>query len=97
MTESAFADGVAQGQGQEQPRPVDQMTFAEALDELEGIVAALEGDTLELEDALARYERGVALFRSLQGRLSEAELTIKELAGKLEPEKTDEERDTTLS
>lgn len=78
-------------------RPIDELSFADALAELEGIVAALEGNTLELEDSLARYERGVALLRSLQGRLSDAQQRITVLHGQLEPEKTDEETDTTLS
>lgn len=77
--------------------PVDQLSFADALNELESIVSALEGNDLELEDSLARYERGVALLRALQGRLATAQQKIDVLHGQLQPEPTDEERDTTLS
>jgi exodeoxyribonuclease VII small subunit len=41
----------------------ESMRFSEALAELEGIVSALEAGQLDLEDSLARYERGVALLR----------------------------------
>lgn len=88
----ADQDGRQDGQ-----QPIEQMTFADALAELEGIVSALESNTLELEDSLARYERGVALLRSLQSRLTSAQQKITVLHGQLEPEKTDKETDTTLS
>ncbi len=44
------------------PRAVGELTFREALAELESIVAVLESNTLELEDSLTAYERGVALL-----------------------------------
>ena len=37
--------------------------------ELESIVSVLESNTLELEESLAAYERGVVLLGSLQKRL----------------------------
>ena len=39
--------------------------------ELDGIVGVLESNSLELEDSLRSYERGVALLAALQGRLAE--------------------------
>lgn len=83
--------------GQESYTAIDEMTFAQALAELEGIVRALESNTLELEDSLERYERGVALLRALQGRLTDAQSKVDSLLGQLEPEKDDETADTTLS
>ena len=35
--------------------------------ELDGIVGVLESNSLELEDSLRSYERGVALLAALQG------------------------------
>ena len=67
-------------------RAVEELSFKEAQDELEGIVRALESGTLELEDSLALYERGVALLRSLKTRLEAAEQKIEVLMGQLEPE-----------
>jgi exodeoxyribonuclease VII small subunit len=81
----------------EQARPIEELTFREAMAELESIVGVLESNTLELEDSLASYERGVALLRALQGRLSSAQQKVDVLMGELAPVMSDVERDTTLS
>ena len=78
-------------------KEVSDFTFREAMAELDGIVGVLESNTLELEDSLASYERGVALLRALQGRLATAQQKVDVLMGQLEPEVSDEQRDTTLS
>lgn len=78
-------------------KPIEELTFREAMAELEGIVGVLESNTLELEDSLANYERGVALLSALQKRLGEAQQKVDVLMGELEPEVDDETRDTTLS
>lgn len=77
--------------------PVEELTFREALAELESIAAVLESNTLELEESLARYERGVVLLGSLQRRLSSAEQQVEVLMGELAAAPDDEARDTTLS
>ena len=74
---------------------IDQMTYNQASDELEGIIRALESNQLELEDSLALYQRGVELTSSLRSRLASAEQKVSALMGQIEIE-TDE-RDTTLS
>lgn len=66
--------------------PAEELTFGTALTELEAIVTALEAGTLDLEDSLDRYERGVALLKSLQGRLGEAQQKVSVLLGELEAE-----------
>ncbi len=78
-------------------KPIEELTFREAMAELEGIVGMLESNTLELEDSLAAYERGVALLRALQGRLAGAQQKVDVLMGTLEPEVADDVRDSTLS
>ena len=78
-------------------KPIDELTFREAMAELDSIVEVLEGNTLELEDSLMAYERGVALLAALQKRLREAEQKVEVLIGQLAGEKDDELRDTTLS
>ena len=83
--------------GNEALKPVEDLTFREAMAELDGIVGVLESNTLELEDSLASYERGGALLRALQGRLATAQQKVDVLMGQLEPEVSDEQRDTTLS
>lgn len=67
-------------------RPIDELAFGDALVELETIVAALESGQLGLEDSLERYERGVSLLRSLQGRLADAQQKVTMLLGELESE-----------
>jgi exodeoxyribonuclease VII small subunit len=67
------------------------MRFSDALTELETIVSALESGELDLEDSLARYERGVALLRACQSRLAEAEQRVTMLMGELEADDSADE------
>src|SRR5438270_14011801 len=59
----------------------DELTFEEALAELEGIVRGLEDGQTGLEESLARYEKGVGLLKRCYGQLCEAEQRIMLLAG----------------
>jgi len=65
--------------------PTD-LSFGDALKELEGIVAQLEGGQLELEASLDNYQRGVDLLKSLQGKLTDAQQKVTMLIGELEDE-----------
>ena len=77
---------------------IKDMTFREAMDELNKTVALLEGDTLELEESLEKYKFGVELLAHLKGELNNAQVQVEELMGKIEAEDmSDEKRDTTLS
>ncbi len=53
------------------------LRFEQALAELDGILRELEDGTTTLEDALARYERGVSLLRQCSGQLRDAEQKVK--------------------
>jgi exodeoxyribonuclease VII small subunit len=55
------------------------LAFEGALDELEALVARLEAGDLALEEALATFERGVALSRRCADLLDRAEQRIDEL------------------
>ncbi len=55
--------------------------FEQALAELERLLRELEDGTTSLDDALAKYERGVALVRTCYGQLDSAEQRIRLLAG----------------
>ena len=59
--------------------PVEELSFKEASIELEQVVRSLESGDLELEDALARYARGVELLKSLRERLTNPEQQVKVL------------------
>ena len=55
---------------------LSSLSFEEALGELEKIVRGLEGGQQKLEDAIASYERGAALRRHCETKLSEAEARV---------------------
>ncbi len=56
-------------------------SFEQALEELEGLVAALEGGNLPLAEALSAYERGAKLVHYAQGELSRVEQQVRRLDG----------------
>jgi exodeoxyribonuclease VII small subunit len=60
-------------------KPVDKMSFEEALAELEGIVRQLETGDVELEKSIAIYERGAALKAQCEARLKSAELKVEQI------------------
>jgi exodeoxyribonuclease VII small subunit len=49
--------------------------------ELEALVAAMESNTMPLEDSLLAYQRGVALRRFCEDKLKDAEARISVLEG----------------
>ena len=55
-------------------------TFEEALQELEQILAEIEGGELGLEDSLTKYERGNFLIHHCRGVLNTAERQIELLS-----------------
>lgn len=78
-------------------KPVEDLSFREAMAELDGIVGVLESNSLELEESLKSYERGVALLAALKGKLTEAQQKVDVLMGELDTPADDETRDTMLS
>lgn len=75
----------------------EEMTFREAMAELNSIVAALESNTLELEESLVKYERGITLLRFLKDRLNNAQQKVDVLMGELDMSVDDTVTDSTLS
>ena len=51
-------------------------TFEENLQDLEAIVTKLETGDVALEDAIAEFQKGVALSKDLQKTLEDAEKTL---------------------
>ena len=62
-------------------KAVEELTYEEALAELEGIVALLEGEQSQLEDAIRLFERGQALAARCSVLLEAAELKVKQVVG----------------
>lgn len=60
--------------------------FEKSLTELEDIVQQLEAGDLSLEEALKRYEQGIALVRQCQVTLEQAEQRIQALQTQIEPD-----------
>ncbi len=60
-------------------KPVDKMSFEDALAELETIVRQLEQGDVELEKSIAMYERGAALKQHCEARLKAAELKVEQI------------------
>ncbi len=61
--------------------PVDELTYEQALAELETIVESLEASQVSLEETIRFFERGQALTRHCLALLDKAELRVKKLSG----------------
>lgn len=68
-------------------------TFAQQLERLEEIVRRLEGQELDLDEALKLFEEGIERLRQARERLGAAEAKVKQVladhAGKLRVEDFD--------
>ncbi|MFY0678947.1 MAG: exodeoxyribonuclease VII small subunit [Thalassovita sp.] len=53
--------------------PVNEMSFEEAMKELEQVVGQLERGDVALEDSIKLYERGAELKKRCETKLKEAE------------------------
>lgn len=60
--------------------------FEHSLDELEQLVARMEGGELSLDESLTAFERGIGLYRHCQQALDKAELRVRLL---LDPDAPD--------
>ena len=69
----------SQGGKAKQFAPVENLTFEQALRELETIVARLEQGEVDLEDSIALYERGTALKAHCEKKLKGAEARLEKI------------------
>jgi exodeoxyribonuclease VII small subunit len=63
------------------PKPVAELSFEQALDELDALVRRMEAGELSLDEAVTAYRRGAELSRHCQGKLAAAEQEIRKLDG----------------
>lgn len=63
-----------------QTQPLEKLSFEAALEELEGIVRALESGKAPLEESIASYERGIALKNHCEKKLTEARMKIEKIS-----------------
>lgn len=60
-------------------KPVAEMTFEEAMTELESVVTRLERGDVPLEDSIRLYERGAELRAHCAARLKAAEERVEQI------------------
>ena len=65
----------------EESAAIEDLTYEQALNELEGIIQDLESDEHSLEQTLTMFERGQALAQRCAQLLEDAELKVQELSG----------------
>jgi exodeoxyribonuclease VII small subunit len=58
------------------PADIAEMSFEDALAELEGIVRRLESGQVKLDDAIQSYERGARLKQHCENKLNEAQQRV---------------------
>lgn len=58
---------------------IAQMSFEDALSELEDIVAQLEAGQVPLEESIAIYERGTALKAHCEAKLKAAQVKVEQI------------------
>ena len=78
MTENAEKSEKAGGSASASKK----INLEKSLDQLEGIVNALEAGELSLEQSLKKFEQGVALSKDCQLALDDAQQKIQELVEK---------------
>lgn len=62
-------------------KAIEELSYEEALAELEEIVSALEGEQNQLEESIKLFERGQALAARCGVLLEAAELKVKQVIG----------------
>jgi exodeoxyribonuclease VII small subunit len=60
-------------------KKIDEMSFEEAIRELETVVTALDRGDVALEESISLYERGAALKARCEAKLKEAEEKVAQI------------------
>ncbi len=58
---------------------IDTLSFEQALKELEAIVRSLESGQADLEKSIALYDRGAALRKHCEAKLTEAQAKVEKI------------------
>ena len=61
-------------------KPLSEMSYEQAMSELESVVSALESGERSLDEILALFERGQELVRYCADLLDKAELKVQQLS-----------------
>jgi len=60
-------------------KKIEEMSFEEAIRELESVVTALDRGDVALEESISLYERGAALKARCEAKLKEAEEKVAQI------------------
>ena len=60
-------------------RKISEMSFEDALNELEGIVGRLERGDAPLEENITIYQRGAKLKAHCEGKLKDAQMKVEKI------------------
>lgn len=79
---------------QQAEKPIKDLSFEDALKELEGIVQRLERGDAPLEESITIYQRGAALKAHCDAKLKDAQMKVEKIvldgSGKASTENFDE-------
>ncbi len=83
-----------QNKDKKEPKPLEELTFEEAMERLEEIVSQLDRGDLALEEAIKLFQEGTALRQICERKLAEAEAIVEQLiVPKQEPEEEEAQTD----
>jgi exodeoxyribonuclease VII small subunit len=68
----------------ESAAPIEDLGYAEAVDELEEILAELDGDDVDVDRLAERVRRAADLVQLCRGRLEEAQVEVTRIVADLE-------------
>lgn len=71
-------------------KAVKQLSYEQALKELEGILDSLENESIQLEETMNMFERGRELIQHCQTLLDQAELKVRSLSEEKGTNRTEE-------
>lgn len=63
-------------------KPKQELNYQELKSELDDIMLSLQQDDMDVDKALAQYQRGLELVQQLEGYLKQAENKITEIKAK---------------
>jgi exodeoxyribonuclease VII small subunit len=77
-----------------EPTPANELSYRDAADELDEILAELDSDTVDVDLLSARVHRAAQLIRVCRERIAGARLEIERVVAELDDEASDDEVDT---
>lgn len=70
-------------------KPNSQFNFSQAMAELEEITKYLEGETTDLDEAIAKFERGSEIAQQMKQYLTQAQNRVDKLRANFDKDQVD--------